>query len=64
VADTDQQIAELRRQLDEEISRRNRLLEVAGILNSTLKTEEQLELILSSAAELLDAETSSLFLLD
>jgi GAF domain-containing protein len=60
----DQEIAELRRQLDEEVGRLNRLVEIAQQLNSTLKLDELLSLIMNSAAELLDAETSSLLLLD
>jgi GAF domain-containing protein len=64
MADKDQEIAELRRQLDEEVGRLNRLVDVAGQLNSTLKLEELLSLIMNSATELLDAETSSLLLLD
>ncbi len=62
--DKDREIAELRGRLDEEVGRLHRLVEISGLLNSTLKLEELLGLILSSAAELLDAETSSLFLLD
>jgi len=60
----DQEIAELRRRLDEELGRLNRLVEITGLLNSTLKLEDLLGLIMASATELLDAETSSLFLLD
>ena len=41
-----------------------RLFEVTGQLSSTLSLEELLGLILQAATELLDAETSSLFLLD
>jgi GAF domain-containing protein len=62
--DRDDEIAELRRQLDAEVGRLNRLVEVTGQLSSTLSLEELLGLILSTATELLDAETSSLFLLD
>jgi GAF domain-containing protein len=60
----DQEIAELRSRLDEEVGRLNRLVEITALLNSTLKLEELLGLIMSSATELLDSETSSLFLLD
>ena len=60
----EQEIAELQRRLDEEVGRLNRLVEITGLLNSTLKLEELLGLIMSSANDLLDAETSSLFLLD
>lgn len=59
-----QEIAELRGQLEQETGRLNRLVELTGHLNSTLKLDELLELIMSSATELLKAETSSLFLLD
>jgi GAF domain-containing protein len=60
----EQNIEQLRQRLEDEVGRLNRLVEVTGLLNSTLKVEEQLELIMSSATELLDAETSSLFLAD
>jgi GAF domain-containing protein len=59
-----EEIAELRRQLDEEVGTLNRLVELASLLNSTLNLDELLQLIMSSAAELLRAETSSLLLLD
>ena len=42
----------------------SRLVEITAPLNSTLKLEELLGLIMSSATDLLDAETSSLLLLD
>lgn len=58
------EVEELRRRLDEEVAKRDRLVEVAGLLSSTLKLEQLLGLITESAAELLDAETSSLLLLD
>jgi GAF domain-containing protein len=64
LADTEKEVAELRQELDQEVGRLNRLLEVTTLLTSTLKLEEVLELILSSASDVLDAETSSLFLLD
>jgi GAF domain-containing protein len=60
----DQEIAELRSQLDEEVGRLNRLIETAQQLNSTLNLDELLTLIMNSAADLLGAETSSLLLLD
>ena len=41
-----------------------RLLEISGLLNSTLKLDELLGTIMGSATELLGAETSSLLLLD
>jgi GAF domain-containing protein len=64
VEEKDREIAELRSQLGAEVARLNRLVEVSRLLSSTLKVEELLELILGAAAELLDAETSSLFLID
>ncbi len=59
-----EEIAKLRRQLNEEVGTLNRLVELATLLNSTLNLDELLRLIISSAAELLHAETSSLLLLD
>ena len=41
-----------------------RIIEITGLLNSTLDLDELLRQIMSSAAELLDAETSSLLLVD
>src|SRR5438477_350572 len=64
VEEKDRLIDDLRKQLDHEVRRLNRLVDIAGLLNSTLKLQDLLELIISSAAELLDAETSSLLLLD
>ena len=58
------EVQELRRRLDAEVAKRDRLVEVAGLLSSTLKLEQLLVLITEAAAELLDAETSSLLLLD
>lgn len=62
--DVNEEIAELRRRLDEEVGTLNRLVELATLLNSTLNVDELLQVIMSSAAELLGAETSSLLLLD
>jgi GAF domain-containing protein len=64
MADKDQEIAELRQKLDEEVGRLNRLVDIAGQMNSTLKLDELLSLIMNSASDLLGAETSSLLLLD
>jgi GAF domain-containing protein len=58
------EVEELRRRLDEEVAKRDRLVEVAGLLSSTLKLQQLLVMITESAAELLEAETSSLLLLD
>jgi GAF domain-containing protein len=40
------------------------LLEISGLMNSTLKLDDLLQTIMSSATELTEAETSSLFLMD
>ena len=60
----DRQIAELTRRLEHEVGTLNRLIEITGLLNSTLNVDELLALIMRSGADLLEAETSSLFLLD
>lgn len=62
--DKDRQIAELTRRLDQEVGTLNRLIEITGLLNSTLDVDELLGTIMRSGADLLEAETSSLFLLD
>ena len=64
MAGKNSEVEELRRRLDEEVARRDRLVEVAGLLSSTLKLEQLLVMITEAAAELLEAETSSLLLLD
>lgn len=48
----------------DEVTALRRIIEITEALNSTLNLDELLGLIMSSAAELLDAETSSLLLLD
>ena len=48
----------------DEVAALKRIIEITGLLNSTLNVDELLELIMSSASELLNAETSSLLLLD
>ena len=62
--DTQARIAELEEQLQREMTTRKRLVEIATQLSSTLNLQELLQLIMASAAELLDAEASSLLLLD
>jgi GAF domain-containing protein len=59
-----QEIADLRRQLQEEVGTLNRLIQVTTQLNSTLNLSDLLQLIMQSAADLLHAETSSLMLVD
>jgi phosphoserine phosphatase RsbU/P len=50
--------------LRQEVAARKQLVEVALQLSSTLDSDKLLELIMVSAAELLDAETSSLMLVE
>ena len=51
-------------QLRQELAARKRLVEAALQLTSTFDSDKLLRLIMSSATELLDAETSSLMLVD
>lgn len=62
--DCDERVAELERRLEEEVGRLRRLLELATQLNSTPNLDDLLELIISSAKELVGAELGSLLLLD
>jgi phosphoserine phosphatase RsbU/P len=55
---------ELERQLQAEVSARKQLIDIAVTLNQTLNLDELLQLIMRSAADLLDAETSSLLRVD
>lgn len=57
-------IADLERQLEVEVAVRGRLVAIATRLNSTFELGELLQLIVDSAADLLDAETGSLMLVD
>lgn len=59
-----ERIAELEGRLATEIAIRAQLVDLAVRLNSTLNVDELLQLIMTSAADLLEAETSSLMLLD
>jgi phosphoserine phosphatase RsbU/P len=62
---TDQpRVASLEAELRQEVVARKRLVEAALQLTSTFDRDQLLQLIMSSAAELLDAETSSLMLVD
>jgi phosphoserine phosphatase RsbU/P len=58
------QVSWLERQLRPEVAARKRLVEAAIQLTSTFDADKLLQLIMSSATELLDAETSSLMLVD
>ena len=64
IAQKDEEIAELRRQLQDQVGTMRRLVEVTTSLNSTLNLGELLQLIMTSTADLLQAETSSLMLVD
>jgi sigma-B regulation protein RsbU (phosphoserine phosphatase) len=64
IAEKDREIAELRQQLQDEVGTLNQLIQVTTMLNSTLNLNELLQLIMTSAADLLHAETSSLMLVD
>jgi GAF domain-containing protein len=64
IAEKDRTISELKQRLHDEVGRLNRLIEVTTQLNSTLKLSDLLELIMASATTLLQAETSSLMLVD
>jgi GAF domain-containing protein len=64
VEDLQRQVAELQERLDQGAARFSRLIEIGTLLNSTLKLDDLLQLIMSSASELLGAETSSLMLRD
>ena len=62
--DPSARLAQLEQQLDEELGRFKRLIELATMLNSTLKLDELLAKIISAATELMGAEASSLLLAD
>ena len=64
VAEKDAEIAELQRQLQDQANVMRRLVEVTTRLNSTLNLDELLQLIMASTADLLQAETTSLMLVD
>lgn len=55
---------ELSNRLEEEVGTLNRLIQVTTMLNSTLNLQDLLQLIMDSASDLLNAETSSLMLVD
>ena len=58
------QVRNIEGQLRQEVAARKRLVEAALQLTSTFDRDKLLALIMSSATELLDAETSSLMLVD
>src|SRR5215469_2307240 len=58
------QVTNTEGQLRQEVAARKRLVEAALQLTSTFDRDKLLALIMSSATELLDVETSSLMLVD
>ena len=64
LAERDAEVAELRRRLRLEVGALARLVEITALLNSTLRLEDLLDLVMRSAAELLESETASLLLVD
>ena len=64
VAEPQREVADLQQQLQDEVTALRRVMEITSMLNSTLKLDELLEMIIKSAAELLNAESASLLLVD
>lgn len=64
VEELERENLELRQQLRDEVGTLNQLIQVTTMLNSTLNLSDLLQLIMTSAAQLLHAETSSLMLVD
>lgn len=58
------EVEELERRLRDETAMRRRLVDLATVLNSTVNLPELLQAVLDAASELLEAETSSLMLVD
>jgi GAF domain-containing protein len=63
-ADLERQVADLQQQLQDQVGTLKRLIEISTMLSSTLNLSELLQYIISTAAELLRSETSSLLLVD
>ncbi len=64
LAEREAEVAELRQRLDREVAALNRIVEITALLNSTLRLDELLDLIIRHAAELSHAETGSLLLVE
>jgi sigma-B regulation protein RsbU (phosphoserine phosphatase) len=64
LAEQRQEIAELRKQLQQEVDRSHRLIQVLARLSSSRNLSDLLQAIMATAVELLHAETSSLLLVD
>jgi GAF domain-containing protein len=58
------EVAELRRQLEDEVATLRRIMEITAALNTTHNLDSLLPKIMGAATELLKAETSSLLLVD
>src|SRR3954447_10391739 len=64
LAEKDRQIAELQTNLQSEVALLKRLVQVTTQLNSTHHLDELLQLVMKAGADLLQAEASSLMLVD
>lgn len=60
----DREIAELRSRRSDELAALSRVIEITASLNSTLKLDDLLDLVLRSSCELLQGEGASLLLID
>jgi GAF domain-containing protein len=58
------EVAELRRQLEDEVATLRRIMEITAALNTTHNLDSLLPKIMAAATDLLKAETSSLLLVD
>jgi len=64
VQEKEREISELRRRLRTEVDALALIIDITARLNSTLRLDELLKLVMSSAAQLLDGEECSLLLVD
>ena len=64
LADSQAQVAELNRRLEEEVGTLNRLIQISSQLGTTLNLKELLKLIIESAKDIFDAEACSVILID
>src|SRR5262245_5183524 len=64
LAESELEMKNLQRRLQEEVGALNQLIRISTVLNSTLNRPELLRLIMSSAKDLLGAEGCSIMLLD
>lgn len=64
LADSQAQVAELNRRLEQEVGTLNRLIQISSQLGTTLNLKELLKLIIESAKDTFDAEACSVILID